>query len=101
MRMQRFPNVTPKARIPLKFDFSGFLGSDTIASIQSVEITATVGKDATPTARLYGGASINGGAVIQWISYPVLGEDYKIVVHIRTAGGRDWSIHAMLACAEL
>lgn len=99
--LQKFPPLTPQAVVPLVFDFSGFLGSANIQSVVSVEIWALRGVDTSPNTRLYNAPIMTAKNVIQWIRYPVIGEKYKIMSHIKASDNREWSIYATFDVQEV
>jgi len=95
-----FPPMDPEAFLPLAFNFSAFLGSETIASIGYVSAAVHRGTDATPASRLYGSPSIDGPRVVQWLRYPVAGCTYKLRALITTSDGREYPLTGYLPVRE-
>lgn len=67
-------------------DFAALLGSDTIASVQSVTSEAE-GRVGGASALTLGAASVNGSKVEVRIDGGTHGENYKLTIVVQTAGG--------------
>lgn len=88
--MARVMTKDPRAVLDYQFDWSAWLGADTITAHA---VTVTAGLTVTST-------TASATAVTVWLSGGTVGAEYTVTCHIQTAGGREDDRSIVLAIWE-
>jgi hypothetical protein len=82
--------------LPLAFDFTPNLGTDTIASAGTTLTVVNTG--ATYPAGLSGTPSIVGKVVTQTVTALLPGTEYRLTIHVTTTASLGWEITLLIQC---
>lgn len=84
--------IDPDATLDYEWDWTGWLGTDTIAT---AEIILPTGDDMTLTATV---PVVADGIVTTWLSGATLGMSYRVTCRITTVAGRTDDRTITVAC---
>jgi hypothetical protein len=97
---KQFPPLDPDSFAPVAFNFGGYLGAETVASVDWVQISVYRGTDSDPAARLYGAPASDGTKAVQWLQNLVDGVTYKLRARITDTAGRKFVLTGLLRAAQ-
>jgi hypothetical protein len=98
--IKQFSPIDRDAVIGLGFDFSGYLGDNTLAAIDWVTISVVSGIDAAPETRLTGAPIASGAVVTQTVTGLQPNTRYKLRARITDSAGRKLVLTGEICVSE-